>query len=77
VAVPGGAPPATPVPTSLPTPVPTPEPQKAGIFPDVNGYLPEGRADIRLLKPIRNSLFENQINYNFVSGDISAFLRYK
>jgi hypothetical protein len=61
----------------LPTPVPPPEPEKTGIFPDVNVYLPEGRADIRLLKPIRNSLFENQINYNFVSGDISAFLRYK
>ncbi len=40
-------------------------------------YLPEGRFDFRLLKPIRNSLFENQVNYNFVSGDISAFLRYK
>jgi hypothetical protein len=40
-------------------------------------YLPEGRADFRLIKPIRNSLFENQIAYNFVSGDISAFLRYK
>ena len=67
----------TPVPAALPTPVPPPEPEKTGIFPDVNVYLPEGRADIRLLKPIRNSLFENQINYNFVSGDISAFLRYK
>lgn len=76
---------ATPVPTPRETPVPPPppasvtppEPEKSGIFPDVNVYLPEGRADIRLLKPIRNSLFENQINYNFVSGDISAFLRYK
>ena len=53
------------------------EPEKSGIFPSINVYLPEGRADIRLVKPIRNSLFENQINYNFVSGDISAFLRYK
>lgn len=73
-------PPASPTPApavALPTPVPPPEPEKTGIFPDVNVYLPEGRADIRLLKPIRNSLFENQINYNFVSGDISAFLRYK
>ena len=71
------APTGTPVPPAPPTPVPPPEPEKTGIFPDVNVYLPEGRADIRLLKPIRNSLFENQINYNFVSGDISAFLRYK
>ena len=56
---------------------PPEEPERGGIFPRVNIYLPEGRADIRLLKPIRNSLFENQIAYNFVSGDISAFLRYK
>jgi len=55
---------------------PPPEPER-GLLPRVNVYLPEGRADIRLLKPIRNSLFENQIAYNFVSGDISAFLRYK
>ena len=53
------------------------EPEKSGILPRLNFYLPEGRADIRLLKPIRNSLFENQVAYNFVSGDISAFLRYK
>ena len=71
------APPAAPATTPTPTPPPLPEPEKTGIFPDVNFYLPEGRADIRLIKPIRNSLFENQINYNFVSGDISAFLRYK
>ncbi|HEY3172134.1 MAG TPA: hypothetical protein VGK86_06090 [Thermoanaerobaculia bacterium] len=71
---------ATPPPTITPAPAPLPpppEPEKTGLFPDVNFYLPEGRADIRLLKPIRNSLFENQVNYNFVSGDISAFLRYK
>jgi hypothetical protein len=72
------APEPTPVP-AVPTPESTPpaQPEKTGIIPDVNVYLPEGRADIRLLKPIRNSLFETQINYNFVSGDISAFLRYK
>jgi hypothetical protein len=69
---------ATPVPAITPAPLPPPiEPEITGIVPDVNFYLPEGRADIRLLKPIRNSLFESQIDYNFVSGDISAFLRYK
>jgi hypothetical protein len=77
----------TPEPTPAPAPAPDvttasetappPEPEKSGIFPSINVYLPEGRADIRLMKPIRNSLFENQITYNFVSGDISAFLRYK
>ena len=53
------------------------EPETGGLLPRFNLYLPEGRADIRLLKPIRNSLFETQIAYNFVRGDISAFLRYK
>lgn len=56
---------------------PPSEPEKGAILPRLTVYLPEGRADIRLLKAIRNSLFENQIAYNFVSGDISAFLRYK
>jgi hypothetical protein len=68
---------AGPTPGSKPENAPAREPEKSGIFPSVNVYLPEGRADIRLIKPIRNSLFENQITYNFVSGDISAFLRYK
>jgi Omp85 superfamily domain len=66
-----------PSPAEEPTPAPAPEPEKSSVFPSINVYLPEGRADIRLVKPIRNSLFENQIDYNFVSGDISAFLRYK
>lgn len=56
---------------------PAEEPETGGLLPRFNLYLPEGRADIRLLKPIRNSLFETQVAYNFVSGDISAFLRYK
>jgi Omp85 superfamily domain len=68
----------TPAPALDVTPVPTPEaPSTSGILPSLNVYLPEGRADFRFIKAIRNSLFENQINYNFVSGDISAFLRYK
>ncbi|HEY3170388.1 MAG TPA: hypothetical protein VGK08_05235, partial [Thermoanaerobaculia bacterium] len=75
----GSPSPASTAPVTAPEPTPPPptEPEKSGIFPSLNVYLPEGRADIRFLKPIRNSLFENQINYNFVSGDISAFLRYK
>lgn len=46
-------------------------------FPDLNLYLPEGEFDIRLRKLIRNVLFEGQVNYNFVDGDVSTFLRYK
>lgn len=46
-------------------------------LPSVNLYLPEGQADVRLRKLIKNVLFESQISYRFVDGDISAFLRYK
>lgn len=56
---------------------PAEAPDNSGLLPRFNLYLPDGRADIRLLKPIRNSFFEMQVAYNFVSGDISAFLRYK
>jgi hypothetical protein len=42
-----------------------------------NLYLPEGQASVRLRKLIRNVLFESQIDYKFVNGDISTFLRYK
>ena len=46
-------------------------------LPSVNIYLPEGQASIRLRRLIRNVLFESQIDYEFLSGDISTYLRYK
>jgi hypothetical protein len=46
-------------------------------LPSVNVYVPEGQASIRLRKLIRNVLFESQIDYKFVTGDISTYLRYK
>ncbi len=46
-------------------------------LPTLNVYLPEGQASIRLRKLIKNVLFESQIDYRFVTGDISTFLRYK
>ena len=46
-------------------------------LPNVNIYLPEGQASVRLRKLIRNVLFESQIDYEFVNGDISTYLRYK
>lgn len=80
--------PPTPPP---PEPQSTPAPAKPGVLsdaasaayerrdalPSVNIYLPEGEASIRLRKLIRNVLFESQIDYEFVNGDISTFLRYK
>ena len=46
-------------------------------LPSVNLYLPEMEASVRLRKLIKNVLFESQINYEFINGDISTFLRYK
>lgn len=74
--------PPAPEPTAAATPSPTPappeeKPSDSGLIPRLNLYLPEGQADFRLSKLIKNSLFENQFDYDFVSGDIAAFLRYK
>jgi hypothetical protein len=79
-------PPETPSDQGNPTqPPPTPplSDAAAGAYdrrdslPYVNVYLPEGQASIRLRKLIRNVLFESQIDYRFVNGDISTYLRYK
>jgi hypothetical protein len=72
-----------------PPPTSTPPPPFVGVettaggyertdaLPSLNVYLPEGQASIRLRKLIKNVLFESQIDYRFVTGDISTFLRYK
>ena len=78
-----------PAPPPVPAPAPV-QPQPATLsraasgaydrrdsLPAVNVYLPEGQASVRLRKLIRNVLFESQIDYKFVNGDISTFLRYK
>ncbi|HUP66537.1 MAG TPA: hypothetical protein VM557_14800 [Thermoanaerobaculia bacterium] len=54
-----------------------PETERRDGLPDANIYLPEGELDIKVRRLIRNSLFEGQVNYNFVDGDVSTFLRYK
>jgi hypothetical protein len=85
-------PPAPATPTSPPPPVPTAPPQAAPPPPPLstvaasgydrrdalpNIYLADGQASIRLRKLIKNVLFESQIDYKFVTGDIATFLRYK
>ncbi|HUF18808.1 MAG TPA: hypothetical protein VMS12_12260 [Thermoanaerobaculia bacterium] len=65
---------------SPPDPAPTPSPargERRDSFPNLNIYLPEGEFDIRLRRLIKNVLFEGQVSYNFVDGDVSTFLRYK
>jgi hypothetical protein len=90
VPAPAPAPPEI-VPPPPPAPAPTPTTEgpatlsraasgaydRRDSLPAVNVYLPEGQASIRLRKLIRNVLFESQIDYKFVNGDISTFLRYK
>jgi hypothetical protein len=85
------APPAAPTSPTTPPEAPEPpalEPMPPPLSPiaasgydrrDVlpNIYLADGRASIRLRKLIKNVLFESQIDYKFVTGDISTFLRYK
>ena len=73
-------PPPAPTPPTAQPPLTAPPPVSADrrdAFPSVNVYLPEGQASIRLRKLIKNVLFESQIDYRFVNGDISTFLRYK
>ncbi len=47
------------------------------LLPRLDIYFPEGRLDLRLSRLIKNAFFEGQIKYDFVRGDISAFLRYR
>lgn len=86
-------PPSQPPPTQPPTQQPPPPPpvteppvlskaassayERRETFPYFNLYLPEGQASVRLRKLIKNVLFESQIDYRFVNGDISTYLRYK
>ena len=85
-AAPAPAPPPEATSTAAPAPpVPQPTPpispitasgyDRRDVLPNV--YLADGRASIRLRKLIKNVLFESQIDYKFVTGDISTFLRYK
>src|ERR1700736_1215810 len=82
--------PTAPAPAPQPTPPPAAQPEppvlsraaggtydRREALPLFNLYLPEGQASIRLRKLIKNVLFESQIDYKFVNGDISTFLRYK
>lgn len=51
--------------------------ENPGFIPRIAVYVPEGQAEIRLSKLVRSSLYETQFEYDFVSGDIEAYLRYK
>lgn len=89
-AAPPGPAPTAPAPVpQLPT---VPEPSGAGggtegeplppkptdqFLPRLDVYFPEGDLDLRINRLINKTFFEGQVKYNFVNGDITAFLRYR
>lgn len=48
-----------------------------GLLPELNVYFPEGELDLRVNRLVKKVFAEGQVKYNFVNGDISAFLRYR
>ena len=65
---PGTAPPQGPA---------QPRSSAEGFLPRLDVYFPEGDLDLRVSRLINKVFFEGQVKYNFVSGDISSFLRYR
>ena len=49
----------------------------AQFLPRLDVYFPEGDLDLRISHLINKTFFEGQLKYNFVNGDITAFLRYR
>lgn len=47
------------------------------LLPQLDVYFPEGELDFRLNGLIKGAFYEGQIRYDFVDGDILAFLRYR
>ena len=69
----------TPAPDQVPAgeEEPKPKPPDQRFLPRLDVYFPEGDLDLRVNRLINKVLFEGQVKYNFVKGDISAFLRYR
>lgn len=64
-------------PPSQPAEPPDDRRRDPDLLPSVDFYFPEGELDFRLNGLIKNAFYEGQVRYNFVEGDISAFLRYR
>jgi hypothetical protein len=56
---------------------PRPKPPEERFLPRLDVYFPEGDLDLRVNRLINKVFFEGQVKYNFIKGDISAFLRYR
>jgi hypothetical protein len=57
--------------------VPPRSSEEGGILPRLDVYFPEGDLDLRINRLINKTFFEGQVKYNFIQGDITAFLRYR
>ncbi|MEA2600819.1 MAG: hypothetical protein QOF89_1811 [Acidobacteriota bacterium] len=54
-----------------------PKPADDRILPRLDVFFPEGDLDLRIGRLINEVFFEGQVKYNFINGDITAFLRYR
>jgi hypothetical protein len=71
-------PPAEPAAPSAPEPAPGGGQRRADqVFPTLDVELPEGDLDLRASRLVGRIFFQGQVRYNFVDGDITAFLRYR
>lgn len=79
VPAPETAPPPEPPPTGAAPPAGPTQPRASdeGFLPRLDVYFPEGDLDLRVSRLINKVFFEGQVKYNFVNGDIAAFLRYR
>jgi hypothetical protein len=48
-----------------------------GFLPRLDVFFPEGDLDLRVSRLIDKVYFAGQVSYNFIDGDITAFLRYR
>jgi hypothetical protein len=71
------APQETPEPPAPQTGEEAPKPPEERFLPRLDLYFPEGDLDLRVNRLVNRVFFEGQVKYNFVKGDISAFLRYR
>ena len=53
------------------------KPPEDRILPRLDVFFPEGDLDLRISRLLNEVFFEGQVKYNFINGDITAFLRYK
>lgn len=54
-----------------------PRAREEPFLPRLDVFFPEGDLDLRVNRLINKVFFEGQVKYNFIKGDISAFLRYR